>query len=83
MPELAMGPTERTIKWLQGDISTGVKWPERVAALNPSCTDIKNDWKYKTTPAFAFMACTGRILPLALPAPLPLTLSCCYVSYRS
>jgi hypothetical protein len=47
-------PTQPPIQWILGAISLGVKRPVREADHSPPKS--KNEWRYTSTPQYAFMA---------------------------
>jgi hypothetical protein len=52
-----LGPTEPPIKWIQGDLSPGVKQPGREADHSPpTSAEVKNTWMYISNPPYVFMA---------------------------
>jgi hypothetical protein len=43
--------------WVQGNLTSGVKWLGREADHSPSTSaEAKNAWSYNSTPQYAFMA---------------------------
>jgi len=51
------GPTQLPIQWVPGAITLIVKRQGREADHStPSGTDVKNAWRYTSTPQYAFMA---------------------------
>jgi hypothetical protein len=53
----ALGPTQSSIQWVPGELSLGVKRPEREADHSPpSNAEVKNAWSYTSTPHYVFMA---------------------------
>jgi len=54
-PDLA--PTQPPIQWVPGAFTPGVKWPGRKADhLPPSSAEVKNLWRYTSTPQYVVMA---------------------------
>jgi hypothetical protein len=52
----ALGPTQSPSQWVAGDLSLGVKQPEREADhSSPYSAEVKNAWSYTYTPQYAFM----------------------------
>jgi hypothetical protein len=52
----ALGPTQSPIQWVPGTLSPSVKRPVREADhLPPSSTEVKNAWRYTSTPSYVFM----------------------------
>jgi hypothetical protein len=50
-------PTQPPIQWVPGDLSLGLKRPEREDDHpSPSGTAIKNEWSYTSTPEYVSMA---------------------------
>jgi len=64
---LVVGLIQPPIHWLLGILSLVILQPERKAKYSsPSCTEVKNDWTYTTTPSYAFTASTGTPLTFHL-----------------
>jgi hypothetical protein len=54
---MALGPTQPPIQWVPGDLSLGVKRPGHETDHSPrSSAEVKNAWRYTSTPQYAFMA---------------------------
>jgi hypothetical protein len=54
---LSLGPTQLSIQWVSGTISTGVKRSRREADhSHPPSATVKNAWIYTSTPQYDFMA---------------------------
>ena len=48
---LALGPTQPPVQWVQGVLSTEVKWARcEPAQLHPSSAKVKNRWSYTSFP---------------------------------
>jgi hypothetical protein len=53
----ALEPTQSPIQWVLEALSLGVNLPGREADhLPPSTAEVKNAWRYTSTPQFVFMA---------------------------
>jgi hypothetical protein len=53
----ALGTTQTSIQWVPGALSLGLKRPGRETDHSPPCSaEVKNAWRYTTTPQYAFMA---------------------------
>jgi hypothetical protein len=53
----ALGPTQPPIQWIPGALSLGVKRPGREADhSSQSSAEVKNAWRYTSTPQYAIMA---------------------------
>jgi len=46
----AVGPTQPPIQWVHGYPFPGVKRPEREADHSPPTAEVKNVWRYTSTP---------------------------------
>lgn len=66
------------IQWVLGVLYSKVKWPGRAADHSPaSRAEVMNKWSYNSTPPYAFITSTGRILLyLVLTGILPRNLLC-------
>jgi hypothetical protein len=54
---MALGPTQPPIQWVTGGLFLGVKRPGCEADHSPSSSsEVKNAWRYTSTPQFIFMA---------------------------
>jgi hypothetical protein len=54
---MALGPTQPPIQWVPRPLSLGVKRPGREADRSlPSTVEVKNAWRYTSSPQYAFMA---------------------------
>jgi len=54
---MALGPTQTPIQWVPGSLFLEVKRPGREAdRSSPSGAEVKNAWKYTSTPQYVFMA---------------------------
>jgi len=54
---MPLGPIQPAIQWVPGTLFLGVKWPGREADHSPRTNaEVKNAWKYASTPQHAFMA---------------------------
>jgi hypothetical protein len=52
----ALGPTQPSIQWVPGPVSSGVKRPGLDADyLHPSSAVVKNAWRYTSAPQYVFM----------------------------
>lgn len=49
-----------------GAISRGLNQPRREADRALSDTDVKAEWRYDSTPPYAFIACAGTTVSLSL-----------------
>jgi hypothetical protein len=53
----ALEPTQPLIQWVTGALSLEVKWPGRESDHSPPFSvEVKNAWRYTSTPQYAFMA---------------------------
>jgi hypothetical protein len=52
----SLGPTQPPIQWVPGAVSLGVKRPGHEADLSPpSSAEVKNAWRYSSTPQYALI----------------------------
>jgi hypothetical protein len=57
MSRTALGPTQPPIQQASGALSLGVKRPGRETDHSPpSSTEVRNAWRYTSTPQYVFMA---------------------------
>ena len=77
VPKLVLGPTQSVIQGVVGTPSLGVKILQCEAdCLPPFNAELKNVWRYSSTPPYYFTVCTGttcNILPILIKLASPIS----------
>ena len=55
-------PTQCALQWVPEVLYPGVKWPGHEADQSPRFSAGVNEWRYTSTPIYAWIACTGTAL---------------------